>query len=509
MSHKSRIHYSVLNSSISGGIYVLKMLAQFISRSLFIYFLGKELLGLNGLFTSILNMLSLTELGIGTSIIYSLYKPLNEKDDHQIKALMSLYKKIYTTIGIIVGILGLMLVPFLHIFIESASEINGLYYYYILFLLNSVISYFFTYNRSLLNADQRSYISAINDFIFQLLVIIVQAFVLFLGKGYAFFLIVQIIGTLLSNITISIRVNKEFHYLKDVPIMKLPKETVATLKKNTIGNLSSKIGQIIVNGTDSLLISIFVSLASVGIYSNYFLIVSSVQQLCVQITNSITASIGNVAVAGDEEHGFAVYKKHYFVSFSLLYFSSTSLMIALDPFIHLWLGSSYLLSKATMLAIVVNFIVKLFRQTPLVFIDAYGLAWIQRWKAIVESIANLTFSLLFLIVFDLGIVGVMLGTILSSLMTVSWYEPYVVFKYGINKPFGTYLRITSRYLLILLFTLLLTYSVNNQIEILGIVGLLIRLSVGLVIALLIYLIVFKNDDEFLSIMLIVKKLLKR
>lgn len=247
--------------------------------------------------------MSLAELGIGSSIIYSLYKPLAQKDESKVKALMNLYKKTYEFIGIFIGIVGVLIIPLLPLFIKNSTDIPHMYRYYVLFLLNSVLSYFFTYKRSLAIADQKNYLVAINDFAFLFFMNIVQVIALYFYSNFTLFLIVQILFTLFSNINISRTVDKRYSYLKEKDVVSLDKQTKDEVKKNVIGNMSSKIGGVIVMGTDNILISTFVNLTAVGIYSNYSLIVTSVQNLCKQITNSITASVGNFAVS-NKKKGF-------------------------------------------------------------------------------------------------------------------------------------------------------------------------------------------------------------
>ena len=170
---------------------MLRLIMQFAIRTVFIHFLGKEFLGLNGLFTNILSLLSMAELGIGSSIVYSMYKPLAVGDQPKIRALMQLYKKAYKYIGFLVGIIGLGLIPFLKYMISSDIEMSTIYIIYILFLANSVVSYFFTYKRSMLIADQRTYVTTINDFIFLIVTTVVQILFLFLYPNYVLYLTIQ------------------------------------------------------------------------------------------------------------------------------------------------------------------------------------------------------------------------------------------------------------------------------------------------------------------------------
>ncbi|MGG5368570.1 MULTISPECIES: lipopolysaccharide biosynthesis protein [unclassified Enterococcus] len=444
---KNRLQYSLLNSSISTIIYVFRLILQFVVRTYFIKFLGAEYLGLNGLFTNILSILSLAELGIGTSIVYSMYKPLADENRQKIRSLMQLYKKAYNYIGLLVGLIGICIIPFLKYMIKSDLSINEIYIIYILFLLNSVVSYFFTYKRSLIIADQRSYIVSLNDFIFLLITNIIQIAVLYLYPNFIVYLSIQIFFTFLTNLNISRKTDKDYPYLKEDIHEKLEPETISEIKKNVIGNVSSKIGGVVVMGTDNILISTFVSLTAVGIYSNYLLLVNSVQNLCKQVTNSITASIGNFAATTSKDKGFELFKRHLFVNHTLIFFSSVVLLNVLNPFIKLWLGPDFLLSDLNSTLIVFNFIIQVYRNTGFVFIESYGLYWHQRKKPIIEAIMNLVISLVFLSVFKLGIAGVLLGTIISSLGYVIWYEAYIVFKHAFDKSFFEFIKIMLNYFL--------------------------------------------------------------
>ena len=426
---------------------MLRLIMQFAIRTVFIHFLGKEFLGLNGLFTNILSLLSMAELGIGSSIVYSMYKPLAVGDQPKIRALMQLYKKAYNYIGFLVGIIGLGLIPFLKYMISSDIEMSTIYIIYILFLANSVVSYFFTYKRSMLIADQRTYVTTINDFIFLIVTTVVQILFLFLYPNYVLYLAIQILFTFIGNLSISRITDKEYPYLLDKHHEKLDKETITEIKKNVIGNVSSKIGGVIVMGTDNILISSFVSLTAVGLYSNYTLIVNSVQNLCKQVTNSITASIGNYAATNERSKGYELFKKHFFVNHTLIFFSTVILFNVLNDFIVWWLGDTFVLTEMATILVIVNYAIQVYRNTGFVFIESYGLYWYQRKKAIIEAFINLAVSLLLLIVFRLGITGVLLGTIISSFGFVIWYEAYIIYKHAFNLPLWNYVKKLVEYLL--------------------------------------------------------------
>lgn len=510
---KSRLEYSILNSSISMFIYILRLLIQFVARSFFIHYLGAEYLGLNGLFSNILSFLSLAELGIGTSIVFSLYKPLAENDEKHIVSLMRLYKKAYEMIGIAIGIIGLIIIPLLPFIIKDSNniEMTNVYLYYILFLMNSVVSYFFTYKRSLIIADQKNYLVALNDFVFLFVLNVIQIICLYLFKNFTIFLVTQIAFTLIGNISISIITDKKYPFLKKVSPDKIEPELKQEIKKNVIGNMSSKLGGVIVMGTDNILISGFVGLTAVGIYSNYSLIIVSIQNLCKQITNSITASLGNFAISGERERAFDLFKRHLFVNHSLIYFSSIILLIVINPFISIWIGSEYVLSDVTIFLIIFNYVIQVYRNTNFIFIESFGLYWEQRYKPVIEAMMNLVLSLIFLMGFGLGINGVLLGTIFSSLGFVVWFEGFVIFKNALNRPFKAFVKLFVRYILELLCSglivkkiMIILFSRNN-----GVLFLVFEVFITGLISLIIYIFLYRKRTEFQFVLSVGKKILKR
>ncbi|EGO5190250.1 transporter [Enterococcus faecalis] len=504
---KSRMEYSMLNSSISTIIFVMKLLIQFVTRTYFIRYLGVEYLGLNGLFSNILSLLSLAELGIGTSIIYSLYRPLAFDDRPQIKALMNLYEKAYNGIGIVVGLAGLVVVPFLPTMVHSSVDLGNVTLIYLLFLANSVLSYFFTYKRSLIIADQRSYVVNVNDFIFILLTNVIQIIQLHFYQSFILYLVIQIFFTLAGNISISWKVSKDYPYLKDQEQGALTAEVKDQIKKNVIGNLSSKIGGVVVMGTDNIMISYFVGLASVGLYSNYLMIINNVQNLCKQITNSITASVGNYVVEGNQNKLLKVFKQHLFVNYTLIYFSATVLIAILNPFIEWWLGAKYLLSSFTTSLIIFNLIIQMFRNTNFVFIDAFGLYWYQRWKSVWEAIINLAVSLLLLKVFHMGINGVLIGTITSSLCYVMWYEAFVIFKHGLNEPIMMYVKLFFSYLFYLVFvSIIIAYS-QQFVIVAGFLGVFIKAMLALVTGMILFVVRYRKTEEGIYLFTVIQRMI--
>ena len=228
--------------------------------------LGSEYLGLIGLFTNILSILSLAELGVGSAIVYSMYKPLAEKDEYKLKGLMNLYKSAYTNIGIFVLLFGSLLTPFLDLFINENSKIQHLYLIYLMYVFNSGISYFYSYKRSLLIADQKKYIESLYHNSFYLLRNFLQIIILFMFKNFILYLGIQIILTLIENIILSKRVDYLYPIFKGKDNTQLEKKEKQTIFNNVKAMIYHKLGSVIVMGTDNLLISMFVGLIEVGLY---------------------------------------------------------------------------------------------------------------------------------------------------------------------------------------------------------------------------------------------------
>lgn len=439
--NKSRTNASIINSTVASSAQLINLIASFVVRSLFIQTLGGQYLGLNGLFVNILNVLSFTELGIGAAITFSLYKPLAENNEDQVAALMALYGKIYHAIAAIIFVLGMALVPFLHILIHGNIEALGnIHIAFCLFLLNSVCSYLGGYKRSIFFADQSGYLNSLNLLIFQLTTQLLQGIFLVLYPNYYVYLIIQILLTISSNIQISRIANKKYPFLKTKSRLKVDKTTITYLKKNVTGMISSKLGGVIVFGTDNLILSAFLGLISVAKYSNYTMILTGVTSILNQGVSAVTSSIGNLKAVGNISKQRKVFYQYSQINGVLNIAISTALISFYSPFINFWIGDKYILSPLVTWLIVINFFFGQLRQANINFTNAYGLYWEQRYKPIFEAGVNLALSLCLVKYAHMGIAGVLIGTISSNLLVNSWWEPLVLLKHGIKSNFLEYAR---------------------------------------------------------------------
>ena len=305
---QSRTKSSVINSLTSITTQILTVVMNFVVKIVFTRTISMEYLGVNGLFANIITMLSLADLGIGTAIPYSLYKPLAENDHRKVKVFMKFYSKVYNVIGTVVLLIGLGLIPFLPYLIKGGEGVDNLSFIYALFVIHSASSYFFVYKRFLIEADQKGYITARITFAFSFLLSLVQIAILYIYHNFIFYLLSSIIFVVLQNIYISRKATKLYPYLKEEVKDEMDKEDVKEITKNVSSLFVYKVGSVVTNGTDNMVISKFLGLVPVGIYSNYILVTKSLNNVVSQLFIAITSSIGNLVVTTNKEHSKNVFE---------------------------------------------------------------------------------------------------------------------------------------------------------------------------------------------------------
>lgn len=493
---KNRIYYVVMNF-FSGIFYqFIIILLGFCLQTVFMKSLGADYLGVKGLFSNILSMLSFTELGIGTAITYSLYQPIAEKDFDKINLILNLFRKIYNFIGWLLLVCGCILIPIVRILIHE--EIAYVMLYYILFLLNTVMSYFFTYKRALLNADQLNYINNINQLFFKIVQSILQILVLLIWHSFLLYCIVQLLCTILSNISLNLYANKKYSFLSNLnnKSQKMNIEILSEIAKNTLGLMGTKISDVVINGTDNILISYFVNIYSVGIYSNYLIIINNLILLFGRGISAIIASIGNFVLSerNIEKH-YYVMQKIYFVIYCSVFIVSICVFNLINSFMTLWLGSKYLFDINTVALLVINFSIFAIKNVFSAFVGAYGLYTKSGIKSIIEALLNLMISLCLVGICHMGVNGVIIGTIVSSAL-VSWVDPYLIMIKGMHLSFKEFFLffIKNIFLLIYIYISMIivymfTFNINNS---LNIFSFLCNAVVIIIISVLILFISFKK-----------------
>ena len=483
------------------------LISNFVTRMVFVRVLSVEYLGLNGLFSNILSILSFAELGVGSAIIYSMYKPLAENDEMKLKALMNLYKQAYVSIGIVIIVIGTMLTPFLEFFVKDMPDIPYIRLIYIMYIANSGFSYFFSYKRSVLIADQKKYIESFYHYSFYLIRNVLQIIILLLTKNFLLYLGIQVLSTLAENITISKKADKLYPFLKGKNNIKLDQKERNTIFRNVKAMMLHKLGSVIVMGTDNLLISKFVGIIEVGIYSNYLLIINALNQIFGMIFQAMTASIGNLGVTEKNEKNKFIFNCIDFLGFWIYAFASICLINLFNPFINLWLGEKYLFSIPIVLLIVVNFYLTGRRKSVLTFRDALGLFWYDRYKPLFESGINLVVSIVLAILF--GIEGIIIGTIISTLTTCFWIEPYVLYKYGFKASVVSYfIKYTIRTVIMILVGIITCFICNlfSNYTLPGFIG---RMVICAIVPNTLFLIIFWKTKELQYLINILKNIFNK
>ncbi len=445
-----RTKSSIKNVSITLVGALATMLLQLVNRKIFVNYLASEYLGLNGLFSNILSMLSLSELGVGTAMVYALYRPVAEKDVEKIKSLMALYKRMYTVIGSFILCIGLAITPFLGVFIKEMPDIPYIHLYYVMYVLDIGLSYFYTYKRSLIICNREDYISSTTTMCSTIGTRFVQLLVLIFTHNYFLFLLSQVVINRLENIVISKIADKKYPYLAEKNIVPLDKDTKDGIKKNIFAMMAHKIGNVIVNGTDNIIISKILGLTVLGLYSNYYLLISAIQGMLGKVFQSLTSNIGNLVVEKEKEEAEPVFYNILFANYWIYGICSVCFFCLLQPFVRLWLGDEYLFSNATVWILVLVFYINGMRNTALAFRNASGIFRHDRYKALVESIINILTSIP--LTLCLGVMGVKLGTLISTLSVSFWLEGYILYKHYFKKSM-------KRYMVRQLFYLLCTTAV--------------------------------------------------
>ena len=430
---------------------------SFISRTIFIKTLGAEYLGVNGLFTNILSVLSLAELGIENAIIFKLYRPIKDNDQEEISSLITYYKKIYRKIAIVVLAFGLAVIPFLKYIVNVENDVGNIYIYYIMFLGNSALSYLYIYRTAILKADQKEYklktiniIMSISQFIFQTIILLIL-------KNYYLYLAIKIITSIFNNIICSEKAKKDYPYIE------IEKEINVEEKKSIWGNVKDmflyQLGSVMLNNTDNILISMILGTSVVGIYSNYEMIITAITGFTSMFFTAAQASVGNLVTEKNTKKNIEVFNALSLMSFWIYGFCSICFAVLMQDFIYIWLGREYQLPMMVLLVCIFNYYIKGIIYPVWNFRFTTGLFKYTKHIMFVASAINIILSIILGIYF--GLFGIFIATAISRLLTNVWYEPYKLFKiYFKQKVYKYYLKQILDFIIVIIVGLITYYCSN-------------------------------------------------
>lgn len=493
-NEESRQKNALLASTAGLVEQVCSIVSVFVFRTIFLSVLSKEYLGIEGLFTNILQLFSLAELGIGNAVIFRMYKPFAEKDVNGIAAYTRFYKNVYCGIAIFIGLMGACLFPFIEKIVNASevpSDVN-LQLVYVLFVLQSIASYCFVYKQAVVSADQKGYIVSVLNTVVNIVKVVVKIIILIVTREYELVLFGGIVATIVINWFFSLWISKQY---KEIfrNNSRLTKEQRQDIIKDTTALMTHKVGYVVLTSTDNIVLTKMVSLAAVGIYANYSTIVTAVSNLLGRLMNSFIPTIGNFILQHEKKEVEQLYKKLLFVNMWFASLCTICLYVLLNPFIEVWLDESFLLTKFTVIIICLQFYVKACQIISNAFINGAGLFNRDRIRPLIESVINLVVSIV--LAKEIGIAGVFIGTCVSSLLTSYWREPYLLYKNVFESNGKDFIKTQIVWLLTTCVVCFITGYVCNILPI-SILGIIIRMAICGVGVNALYVLLWYRTAEF-------------
>ena len=431
MSESSRVAKSIKNVYMGFASKIVVILMSFVDRILFIKFLGEGLLGINGLFSNVLLILSLADLGMASVMSYSYYEPLAKKDTKKLIALTSFYKKIYNTLAVVITILGLCIIPFLQYIVKLDEPIENLPLIYLFFLANTVISYLFVYKSTVLIADQNGFVASRLQITLDIARNLVQFAAVVITKNILVYLFVRMIFTFLYNYILCKKAEKMYPYVNETG--ELDNETKHNIFVTIKSGFIYKLSAILLNGTDNILISAIVGTVWVGYIANYDTVITSIMAFVYIIFSSVTASIGNLGVTDTPKRKKEVFDILLFMGFWLGRVIVPCFFFLMSDLLALWIGEKFILSTDIFVAKLIVIYMSCCLNPIFTFRDALGLYKKTKYSIFAASLINVVLSIILGMKF--GVTGILLASSIAMLLTYVWYEPVVLYNsYFESKP---------------------------------------------------------------------------
>lgn len=496
MANSSRIENTTRNMAFAMISQIVTIGLNLVSRAVFVRVLAAEYMGLSGLFSNVLGLLSLAELGIGSAITYSLYAPIKHDDFEKIKSYMRLYRLTYWVIGLFVFVAGLALTPFIDSFIKERPNIPYLELIFVLFVIQSASTYFFSYKTQFFTATQNDYVLQKYKIVFSSIQVVLQIIYLLIFKEYFGFLIIGIVFPFFNNVYASIKVDEKYPYLKE-KAEKLSSAELVPIKKNVFALFLYKIAQKLSATIDTIIVSKVLGIIEVAIYYNYHYILAFADLFFIKILGAITPSLGNLLVGDDNEKKVKTFGTIQFIYYWVGTYMGVVFIVLFNTFVNIWLGPDYLFPQYIVIALAISTTITNFQRPCSLMRDAGGLFWYGKLRPVASTIINVVASIL--LVRIMGTVGVVIGTILSKLLTYTWYDPYIVYKHAIKDSLGRYfLRYAFHWVVFAAFSFLCDYLFKLS-ALTGALGLVVGFLMVTVIVNGGFILMYRKSYDFIYI----------
>ncbi|WP_047546295.1 lipopolysaccharide biosynthesis protein [Psychroserpens sp. Hel_I_66] len=459
----SRISKSIKNAKIGAFFFLISIFAQFFTRKIFLDFLGDDFIGLTSTLRSILGFLNLAELGIGTAIGYALYRPIFDDDHSEMNKIIALLGILYKKIGVFIFSVGLILSLFFpYFFGDTQFSLGLIYFVFFSFLTSTLLSYFFNYHMTLLEADQKGYVVQVYFQSANILRLLIQALIAYYLQNYYVWVIMELIFSILLSYILRKKIKQHYPWL-----IIASKETSSLIKsypeiiKKTKQLFIHKMGSFVKDGTDNILVYALVNLQSVAFFGNYQLIFMNLISLMQVIFSGTGAGVGNLVAENDKKNIDKVFWEMMALQFFIAGFFSIAVYYLITPFVILWIGDEYVLEELIVLLMIGNFFISLVRSPVQHFQNAYGL-FSDTWAPGLEIILNLVVSLIFGKLW--GISGILLGTFSSLMVIVMLWKPYLLYTKGFKISTWNYWKgFIPLTIVFLISAVIINFLYNNYI----------------------------------------------
>lgn len=496
MDLRQRTSNTIKNTTVGLFTQVIQVFSSFLCRFVFVHVLTESYLGVNELFANILALLSLGSLGIGSAVTFELYRSLANNDEEETKALMNFYRKAYSIVGVVIGFIGFFLFPFINKLVSLDNTIHAnIYMMYALYLSDVVISYFFSYKSSIIEASQQNYILSTIHAAVTIVQNILQCIILITTRNYMLYLVIQVFCSISYNVFVAHAADRLFPILKDKNIREVKPDNQKRMYRNIRDIFIENIAGKLMNSTDNIIITAVGGLASTGLNSNYSLLYATLVTFTTKIQLGIASSVGNVNAVESKEKRLQLFDEIHFSFFWMYFWCACCYILLVQDVISLFFGPRYLMSFAVAVITGLNFYIAEEGTVVTIFKSTMGLFSKGKLVAVFTGIINIILSIL--LGREYGVFGILLATFISRIVTVRWYMPYVTFKYGFHASSKRYFLDELRYWLEGIFIFLITYYICTRLQMAGVLLLFIKAIICLFVPNMLIIVLHYRDPYFL------------